>query len=265
MDDLTKFPEINQVLQHLLENIHKVLGDRLKGFYLYGSLVGGDFDYDISDIDLLAVTSDDVSDSDFARLKEMHSEFASKHPAWDNRIEVQYASETGLKRFRAQASRMAVISPGEPFHVIDAGIDWLTNWYFVLERGVTLFGPPPAHFIDHVSKDEFIQAIFDHALFWQNHVKQTKASRPYQSYAVLTLCRAFYTITNNEQVSKKKAADWALSQFPEWAGLIREALYVRSHASEFTSSDADKSYPETENFVAQAVERIKKARGKSPL
>ncbi len=261
MSDSAKFPEINQLLQHLLENIQKVLGERLLGFYLYGSLVWGDFDYDISDIDLLAVTSDDVRDSDFAKLKEMHSEFAIQHPAWDNRIEVQYASKTGLKSFRTQASRMAVISPGEPFHVIDAGVEWLTNWFFVQDYGLILFGPPPDQFIDPISKDEFVQAIYDHALFWKEHVKETRNARPYQSYAVLTLCRALYTVTYKEQVSKKVAAKWAMSQLPDWANFINEALVVRSHAGETTQADANSAYPKTEHFVFEVIEKVKLAKG----
>jgi predicted nucleotidyltransferase len=257
----TKFPEINRLLQHLLEDIQKVLGDRLLGFYLCGSLVWGDFDYDVSDIDLLAVTSNDMTDSDFSDLKEMHNDFAKAHPRWDNRIEVQYASESGLKTFRRRSSKMAVISPGEPFHVIDAGMDWVTNWFFALDYGLTLFGPLPDQFIDPISKDEFVQAVYDHALFWQQHVKQTRNARPYQSYAVLTLCRALYTVAHKQQVSKKRAADWAMSQLPEWADFIKEALYIRSHAGETTQADADRAYPKTERFVFEVIEKVKQAGG----
>lgn len=261
MLNTTHYVDIKNLLDLLLADIQKVLGPKLKGLYLYGSLVRGEFDPSVSDIDLLAVTSDDMTDMEFARLNEMHEVFARTHPIWDNRIEVQYASESGLRTFKTRSSKMAVVSPGEPFHVIDAGSEWLTNWYFVLDYGLTLYGPAPDQFIDRVSEAEFIQAVYDHALFWKEHVQQTRNSRPYQSYAILTLCRAFYTITQKLQVSKVKAADWAMSQLPEWADFIREALYVRSHAAETTQSDADKSYPRTERFVLQVIERIKQARG----
>jgi hypothetical protein len=156
---------------------------------------------------------------------------------------------------------MAVISPGEPFHVIDAGIEWLTNWYFVQDYGLTLFGPEPTNFIVPILKEEFVQAVYDHAMFWKEHVKQTRESRPYQSYAVLTLCRAVYTITNGEQVSKQKAAEWAKTQMPEWKDFIDEALYVRAHAGETTKEEADRAFPLTERFVLQAIEKIKKLKG----
>lgn len=260
MLNTTYMLDIKKFLDLLLIEIQKVLGSKLKGLYLYGSLVWGDFDYGVSDIDLAAVTSNDLADADFSALKAMHDEFARTHPKWDNGIEVQYVSMSALKTFRTQYSKMAVISPGEPFHVIDAGIDWLTNWYFVQDYGLILFGPPPAQFILQVTKEEFIQAVYDHALFWKEHVKQTRNSRPYQSYAVLTLCRVLYTVTLGEQVSKRRAGEWAEGQLLEWADFIREAFYVRSHTAE-TRGDADKAYPKTEQFVFEVIEKIKLLRG----
>ena len=261
MINTTNLVDIKNLLDLLLVEVQKVLGKKLRGLYLYGSLVWGDFDVCVSDIDLLAITSDGVSDVEFNKLKEMHEDFAKVHPAWDNHIEVQYASESGLKIFRTRSSRMAVISPGEPFHVIEAGIDWLTNWYFVQDYALTLLGPAPNQFINPISEEEFIQAVYDHALFWRDHVKQARNARPYQSYAVLTLCRALYTVAHKQQVSKKDAAEWAASQFPEWADFIREAIYVRSHIWESTQVDADKAYPKTELFVFEAIEKIKQLRG----
>lgn len=261
MQGPTQYAEINELLKSLLESIQSVLGEKLKGLYLYGSLVWGDFDFGISDIDLLAVTDDEMEPECFGAVQRMHAEFAARFPDWDNGIEVQYASMTGLKTFRSKGSRMAVISPGEPFHVIEAGKDWLTNWYFVQDYGLTLFGPPSGKFIDPITKDEFVQAVYDHAIYWGSHVQQTLRSRPYQSYAVLTMCRAFYTSTHKEQVSKKKAAEWTMTQLPDWADFIRKALYVRSHTSEFGPADAEKDYPKTRQFVLDAVNRIKHTRG----
>jgi len=93
-------PDIEELLTSLLENIHTVLQDGLAGLYLYGSLVSGDFDPDISDIDLLAVTAYPVTGPEFTALQNMHREFARVNPAWDDRIEVVYISQNALKEFR---------------------------------------------------------------------------------------------------------------------------------------------------------------------
>ncbi|MEZ0537617.1 nucleotidyltransferase domain-containing protein [Caldicellulosiruptoraceae bacterium PP1] len=51
----TPYEDINHLLNSLLSRIQNIFGTKFLGFYLYGSLVWGDFDKDISDIDLLAV------------------------------------------------------------------------------------------------------------------------------------------------------------------------------------------------------------------
>src|SRR4051812_45976805 len=60
----TSHPNINTLLTELVSEMEKVLGEKLVGLYLYGSLVTGDFDDDISDIDLLAVTSAHIDAND---------------------------------------------------------------------------------------------------------------------------------------------------------------------------------------------------------
>jgi predicted nucleotidyltransferase len=88
----TSYSDINSVLDDLLSRIQSILGKKLIGFYLYGSLVSGDFDTGSSDIDLLAATSSDIDEEDFDTLQKMHGDFANEHEEWDDRIEVAYLS-----------------------------------------------------------------------------------------------------------------------------------------------------------------------------
>src|SRR5712691_11153803 len=94
--DPTPYAEINQLLELLPVGIQKVLGEKLVGLYLYGSLVTGDFDNESSDIDLVAVLSSDIDDRDFTHLQKMHNDFANKYKQWDDRIEVCYISVAAL-------------------------------------------------------------------------------------------------------------------------------------------------------------------------
>lgn len=235
--------------------MQKVLGEKLVGLYLYGSLVWGDFDCDISDIDLLAALSSDIDDRDLARLREMHADFAKTYVQWDDRIEVQYISTEILRTFKTKTGNMAVISPGEPLHMVQADRQWLLNWYFVQDYGVTLLGPCPTSFIEPVSKEEFIQGVREQALAWRHYVKNTRHSRPYQSYAILTMCRALYTLRFKEQVSKKKAALWAQKELPEYACLIKDALEWRADC-QARSADGETTYPITAEFVRYVIEKI---------
>jgi predicted nucleotidyltransferase len=222
----TNQAHVNTLFESILFQMQTILGDRLIGLYLYGSLVTGDFDDASSDFDLLAATATDISEAEFKALKSMHEGIELNYPEWKNRIEIAYLSLDALKTFKTKTSRLAIISGGEPFHMIDAGIDWLMNWYMVREIGVRLFGLPPKTIIDAVSKEEFVEAVKDHILAWRRYINDVQ-TRPLQAYAILTMCRGLHTIRHGERLSKLKAAQWAANELPEWAALINNALVWR--------------------------------------
>jgi predicted nucleotidyltransferase len=242
----TPYPDINDLLDNLLSQIQAVLQQKLVGVYLYGSLVWGDFDYDISDIDLLVATSSDIGKA-FSDLQRMQRDFIGKHQQWDDRIEIAYLSVAALQTFRSHPSEIAIISPGEPFHIKDAGKDWLINWYIVQEKGRTLFGPDPKTLIDPISKQEFIRAVQDQTRDWGDWVYHPR-TRKGQAYAILTMCRALYAYRRGDQVSKRQAAVWAQKELPQWSALINNALVWRA-ARDDENVDHDATFPETVRFV----------------
>ena len=243
----TPHADINRLLESLLSRIRHVLQERLVGLYLYGSLATGDFDPESSDIDLLAATASDVSGAEFEALSDMHRDFARDNPAWDDRIEVAYLSVAALRTFRTERSPMAVISPGEPFHVTEAGREWLMNWYVVREHGVALFGPPAAELIGPIMREEFTECVRGYVAELADRVKGTP-DRKYQAYAVLTMCRALHLHRTGEPASKRRAALWAREELPQWSGLVRSALAWRKAWREPQADDAT-THAETLRFV----------------
>jgi len=245
--DPTPYIDMNALIEQLLSRIQEVLGKKLVGLYLYGSLVTGDFDHGSSDIDLLAAILSDIDEEEFAALQKMHDDFVHKNKQWNGRIEVAYLSVAGLKTYRSQLSKIAIISPGEPFHIKEAGNDWLINWYTVREKGIVLYGSSPKMLIDPISKDEYLHAVQRFIKAWCERIQQIHL-RPSQAYAILTMCRALYTLKNGEMVSKKQAALWAEKELPEWFSLIQQALFWRE-AWRNEHVDHDATLPETLRFV----------------
>jgi predicted nucleotidyltransferase len=256
MDALAKYPDIRALLDEILSRQREILGEKLAGLYVYGSLVAGDFDSEISDIDLLAATAKLIDADEFAALERMHLELMRDNPKWDNRIEIQYAPLVYLENFKTQKAQIANISPGEPFHFIEAGRDWLLNWYFVREHGVKLFGAPSASVIAPISKAEFIESVREQAFERAENVESAKHSRPYQAYLIMTVCRALYAVEKGEQVSKRRAATWAQEQFPEDAALIENAFAWREkHRDKNINHEA--TFPEARRFIIKVVDRIR--------
>jgi len=252
----TGYPHVNALLDRLLAEEQTILDTKLCGLYLTGSLVIGDFDDDTSDADLVAVLSGDLDEAEFKALDTMHHRIVHDYPQWEHRIEILYVSRLALDTFRTRRSDIGVISPGEPFHYRDAGEDWLMNWYLVRTRGITVFGPPPQTVMPEISKQEFIEAVKAHAVAWREYWRED-ASRPLQAYAILTLCRALYTATTGEQPSKRQAALWTASKFPQWAQLLQNALQWRKAWREPNVEHAA-TRAEARTFIFDLIEQIER-------
>ncbi len=254
MPQPTAYPDVNTLLDMLLARMRGVLGEELVGVYLYGSLVSGGYTPGVSDVDLLAAITRDLTDAEFAALEKMHHAVIGRFPDWGDRVEIAYLSLRGLQTFKTERSPIAVISPGEPFNLKTAGRDWLMNWYLVRE-GVTLYGPPPQEVIAPISSDERLQCVREHALAWPTWVKDANHLGA-QAYAILTLCRALYTVTTGGHLSKQAAAEWAMDALPQWAPLIQNALVWRLASREPSDTDASATLDETRRFVQNVVDRI---------
>lgn len=250
-------PHITDLLNEILERMQSVLGDTLVGLYLHGSVATGDFEPESSDVDLLAAIRQDLNEAQFNALQTMHLDVVAKYPFWDNRIEIAYVSLDALKVFKTQRHKLGIISPGEPFHIVDAGKEWLMNWYMVQEQGVTLFGPPPQTIIYPISKDEFVQSIRDSVAAWRTYdvYSETVSHRGAQAYAILTVCRGLYTHRYGEQVSKRQAAEWAQQELPEWASLIQNALIWRRDWRD-ENIDHAATLDETRRFVDFVINKV---------
>lgn len=253
--NLTQFDEVNNILKTLVNNLQEALGGNLVGVYLYGSLIWGDFNENVSDIDLLVVTENFLNQNEFVALNAIHDNLVKRHVNWNDRIEIAYIAKKSLKTFKSSKSSIAVISPGEPFNIKDAGKDWLINYFLIQEKSITLLGPDPTTIIDPISKSEFISGVRDQALEWRHWIVNTKGSIGYQFYAVLTICRALYALHHGEQGSKTQAANWMMSQSPKWANLIKQSWDFKSQVS--NNVNRDSLYNEVEKFIFEMLDSIK--------
>ncbi len=255
-DPMKTHPEAGQILVDLLSAIQAVLGEKLAGFYGYGSFATGDFTEGISDLDTAALLKEELDEEDLAQLAAMHSAFADRHPAWCDRIETQYVSVSALRTFRTVRHPMANISPGEPFHLIEGGAEWLSNWWMIHQHGITLYGPPPEALIPPIADEEFFDVIV-------SYVREAPEwAQPYtalgsQAYTILTMCRALFTLRHRRHTSKQEAAAWARAAYPAWAELIDKAVYWRKHFASAEDDPAD-FFPRTLAYVDFAVAEVER-------
>jgi hypothetical protein len=168
------------------------------------------------------------------RLRAMHERLATADPEWDDRIEVDYVSRRGLTGCRTHPSTIARISPGEPFHVQDAGRDFILDWYPARQDAVALVGPSIDTLIPEIPETEYLDEVRRYLSRFPDRFDED-ASAGSRSYAVLTMCRGVYVLRDGERLSKRQAGLRAREEFPRWVPVIDRAIAWRDGAS----NDAD--------------------------
>lgn len=214
------------ILDQLTAGLRAKLGGDLVGIYLYGSLVTGDFDISTSDIDLVVVLREPLDKARFEALHQLHQTVIRGWPDWQDQLELAYISRRGLRRFRSEVSTIGIISPGEPFHLIQAGSDWLISWYALREDGAALLGPRIETLVDPISADDYLRAVKEHIERYRD-MDTGVADAAMLSYTTLTVARGLFTLCHRQPASKIKAAAWARENFPHWSPLIQLALSWR--------------------------------------
>jgi hypothetical protein len=243
-------PEAHSIVAATRDAIVGTMGPNLVGIYVYGSLATGDFEPDVSDIDLITVLSDVPDESLFACLLSTHARLAHANPEWDDRIEVDYVAEDGLRHCLERPTTIARISPGEPMHLLEAGRDFLLDWYPARQEAIRLIGPPIDSLIPDIPMTEYIDQVRVYLASFLGRF-DVDASRGSQSYAVLTMCRGLFALRDGERVSKREAARRASIEFPSWAPVIDWALAWRDAPREHRRDDGSSTVDRTRAFVSE--------------
>jgi predicted nucleotidyltransferase len=230
----TAYPEVNTMLQELLESVRNVLGSHFIGIYLDGSLTSGDFDED-SDIDFVVVMDEDISGDLFLALQAMHERLATINSPFAVQLEGSYISQQGVRCFDPDHALHPNIErgTGERLKMIYHDDWWIIHRHILRERGITLVGPAPDTLIDPVSPNDLRRAMLSILNGWAMRILNNPNlinSRGYQSYVVLSLCRILYTLQFGDVVSKPFAARWAKETLNgPWVSLIDRAWIGRHH------------------------------------
>jgi hypothetical protein len=223
-----QFPEaVRPLLGRLLACARETLAERFVGFYVHGSLATGDFDPRRSDIDFLVAVSDELPEETATTLGSRHAEIAASDLPWATNHEGSYIPLTTLRRHDPDHCRHYAVRIGGSFGRDRHGSEWVIQRHVIREHGVALAGPAPQTLIAPITEDDLKAAVRN--LLWEWWMPQLADSRrlsdsEYQAYAVLTMCRALYTLEHGTIVAKPVAADWALRTLPsEWRPLVLSA------------------------------------------
>lgn len=230
----TQHEGVNSIVLLLLQKSQKILGENLLALYLHGSLATGDFNQEKgSDIDFIVVLNKEVSDETAQKLREMLSELAQHDPNLSKKLEGSYVPKGWLQNNEPPEKVRPYINGGG-LNLYPYGYEWVLEKFLIREKGIVVFGPPPAQFIEPVYADDVRRANAKILIGgWQPFLVESSRLKDdeYQAYAVLTMCRCLFLFANNEMASKPTAVAWIKEKFPKWKELVEVASNWRAGQS----------------------------------
>jgi hypothetical protein len=238
----TPFPDLNAVLQELVEGTQTVLGDNFLGAYLQGSFAVGDFDRH-SDVDWIIVTPNELTDVQVRTLQSMHARLFDLDCAWAQRLEGSYFPKDILRRPPTPGEQLWYLDNGSRELVRSEHCNTLVVRWQLREHGVVLAGPPPAVLLDPVPPDALRREVYAVIHDWGKEILTDPArfsNRFYQGFIVLSYCRMLHSLHTGEVRSKRAGTEWAKANLsPSWARLIDRAWETRPNPEVSARQPAD--------------------------
>jgi len=255
MQNLSQYPELEDVLKQFVERVKPVLGDNLLAIYLQGSFALGGGDKD-SDVDFLVIVEDDIPESQLSELEAMHLAMFEIESYWSHHLEGSYFPREWLKNIDYKP--LVYIDNGHKNlersdHDNNLVVRWVTR-----EHGVTLYGEAPETYIDPVDPDALKAEVKKVMKWWGNDLvsgKEVIDTEWLQAFAVTFFCRTLYTLKTGKVYSKPDSVEWAKSTLDsQWKTLITEAWQKRKNQYKkgIVSVNAD-LVPPTIEFVQYAL------------
>ncbi len=226
--------------------IQSVIGDDLLAVYLHGSAAMEAFQFQRSDVDMLAISKRELTDEErralvdllmdqempcpgsgleFSLVTDESLDVASKSPAF----EVHVTTDPADRKFIDGRGH-----PGDP--------DLILHYAMCSARGRAVFGPPPGEILPVVPREWVLEAMIDE-LDWA--IDNAEAH-----YAILNACRALQYAETGELTSKLEGGHW-FTKTHKPSGPVHFALREQNGRSKAPSTPQ-----QARTIVDLALERL---------
>ncbi|MFQ3545328.1 DUF4111 domain-containing protein [Halobacillus rhizosphaerae] len=224
--------EVNQLLGKAVCLFTQELRTNLTGIYLHGSLAMGCFKKDRSDVDLLIVVKEKISEKTKRKLIEgtiRLEEQCKVYPLeWSVILQTEVKKPSHPVHFLLHYS--AFHKPHyltNPDYKCEEGRDpdLTAHLMVTYERGRCLFGVPIREMFKKPEEADYFQAIYYDIHNAEEHIAENPV------YYVLNLCRVYQYALTKMVSSKKEGGEWGVTFLPsEYHHLLR--LSLKKYAGE---------------------------------
>lgn len=233
--------QTDSLINSFVEQSKEILRDNLVGVYLHGSLVMGCFNPQKSDIDLIIVVEQPLTDTVKRAYIEMTVEYNALGPA--KGIEMSIVLREVCKPFVYPTPYELHFSAGHLEWFEEAPDEYIremngtdkdlaAHFTIINKRGRCLYGTPIEDVFAEVPSGDYMDSI------WFDVEGAAEEITEYPMYLILNLARVLAYKQEGLVLSKKEGGDWALGRLPaEYRPLIADALREYSENAEVVYDD----------------------------
>lgn len=251
----------HKLLAAISDAYQSILGSKLTGIYVHGSLAFGCFRWDVSDIDFLVVVREPLTLSQkealIAKLLELDDYAPPKGLEMSVVLEqvctsFRYPTPFELHFSNAHKSRCRE-NLAEYCRTMNGTDPDLAAHITVIHRvGYALYGKPIPEVFGPVPKEAYLDSILGDIADASEAITQQPV------YCILNLCRVLAYLEEGLVLSKEQGGYWGISHLPEHAALIRSALDTYTQ-----STDLPAEPPKLEAFAVSMLRKIKTHTGEN--
>lgn len=216
------------VLDKIVDESKLIFGTELTGIYLHGSMAMECFNPDKSDIDLIFVVEDDISDEQKMEFMDKIIELNKLAPS--KGIELSIVKKVYCKEFLYPTPFELHFSNMHLQWFVDNPTDYISkmkgtdkdlaaHFTIIKHRGKVLYGERIASVFGEVPKADYIDSIWSDI----EGAKEEILDNPV--YMILNLCRVAAFVKDDFVASKKQGGEWGIDHLElKYQRLIYEAL-----------------------------------------
>jgi hypothetical protein len=222
-----------EVLDQYFIQMNKELPDLVEAYHLFGSVSLDAFQEGLSDIDFVTVTNRPLTEQEVRILEQIHHDLEEEFPKAS--LDGRYVVKEDMENLAYKDCPYYYFNSGK-FVGIERMFKNSIDTFQIKHYGIPVLGKDPRTYDYEVDWDILSRNMKGNVeaywMNWKKRVEQLPANK-FEGWmiewGVLGVSRIYYSLREQDMISKTGAGEYALQHVPaRWHRIIQESIHLRS-------------------------------------